>query len=140
MNLGMASMTARQMRFSVLASARELDSHCDTPHIVQQAMTSKSTACSTVSTVCRSLLGGAVLTHVSVIVFVCLCADVVCLCACFFRFINQLMRRRPLTVHGDGNNTRNFLYVEDVARAFDCILHKAEVGRVYNIGGTNEYR
>jgi UDP-glucose 4,6-dehydratase len=56
------------------------------------------------------------------------------------KFINQLMRRRPLTVHGDGNNTRNFLYVEDVARAFDCILHKADIGRIYNIGGTNEYR
>ena len=61
-------------------------------------------------------------------------------CCELLRFINQLMRRRPLTVHGDGNNTRNFLYVEDVARAFDCILHKAEVGHVYNIGGTNEYR
>jgi dTDP-D-glucose 4,6-dehydratase len=33
---------------------------------------------------------------------------------------------------------RNFLFVEDVARAFDTVLHKAEVGHVYNIGGTNE--
>merc|ERR1712094_37258 len=37
-----------------------------------------------------------------------------------------------------GENTRNFLFVEDVARAFDCILHKAEIGKVYNIGGSNE--
>jgi UDP-glucose 4,6-dehydratase len=35
-------------------------------------------------------------------------------------------------------NTRNFLYVEDVARAFDVILHKGTVGDIYNIGGANE--
>ncbi|CAM9120054.1 unnamed protein product [Phaeothamnion confervicola] len=55
------------------------------------------------------------------------------------KFINQLMRGRPLTVHGSGNNTRNFLFVEDVARAFDVIMHQGQVAHVYNIGGTNEY-
>lgn len=35
-------------------------------------------------------------------------------------------------------NTRNYLYVEDVARAFDVILHKGSVGDIYNIGGRNE--
>lgn len=54
------------------------------------------------------------------------------------KFINQLMRGRALTLHGDGTNTRNFLYVEDVARAFDVILHKGEIGHIYNIGGANE--
>lgn len=54
------------------------------------------------------------------------------------KFINQLMRGKPVTIHGDGGNTRNFLYVEDVARAFDCILHRGEVGNIYNVGGTNE--
>jgi len=54
------------------------------------------------------------------------------------KFINQLMRGRVVTLHGDGSNTRNFLYVEDVARAFDVILHKGEVGHIYNIGGKNE--
>ena len=54
------------------------------------------------------------------------------------KFTNQLQRGRPVTLHGDGKNTRNFLFVEDVARAFDCILHKGQVGRVYNIGGSNE--
>ena len=49
-------------------------------------------------------------------------------------------RSRPLTIHGTGQNTRNFLYVEDVARAFDVILHKGDSGRIYNIGGSNEYR
>mmetsp|Transcript_7495 Transcript_7495/g.31012 ORF Transcript_7495/g.31012 Transcript_7495/m.31012 type:complete len:356 (+) Transcript_7495:62-1129(+) len=54
------------------------------------------------------------------------------------KFINQLARDRPVTLHGTGQNTRNFLFVEDVARAFDVILHKASVGKVYNIGGSNE--
>lgn len=54
------------------------------------------------------------------------------------KFINLLLRDRPLTLHGDGSNTRNFLYVKDVARAFDTILHKGLEGRIYNIGGKNE--
>jgi UDP-glucose 4,6-dehydratase len=54
------------------------------------------------------------------------------------KFINQLMRGRPVTLHGTGENTRNFLFVEDVTRAFEIILFKAQVGIVYNIGGTNE--
>jgi len=54
------------------------------------------------------------------------------------KFTNQLLRNRAVTIHGDGSNTRNFLYVEDVAKAFDVILHKGEIGRIYNIGGNNE--
>mmetsp|Transcript_19828 Transcript_19828/g.33167 ORF Transcript_19828/g.33167 Transcript_19828/m.33167 type:complete len:364 (-) Transcript_19828:179-1270(-) len=54
------------------------------------------------------------------------------------KFINQLMRGRCVTLHGTGTNTRNFLFVEDVARAFEVILFKSEVGKIYNIGGTNE--
>lgn len=54
------------------------------------------------------------------------------------KFINQLLRGLPVTLHGDGSNTRNFLFVEDVARAFDVILHKGVVGHIYNIGGDNE--
>jgi len=54
------------------------------------------------------------------------------------KFINQLMRGRPVTLHGTGSNKRNFLYVEDVARAFEIILFKSKVGMIYNIGGTNE--
>jgi UDP-glucose 4,6-dehydratase len=54
------------------------------------------------------------------------------------KFVNQLMRGLPLTLHGTGSNTRNYLYVEDVARAFDVILHKGTVGSIYNIGGNNE--
>jgi UDP-glucose 4,6-dehydratase len=54
------------------------------------------------------------------------------------KFTNQLMRGKQLTLHGDGSNTRNFLYVKDVANAFDTILHKGQPGHVYNIGGDNE--
>eukprot|EP00904_Undaria_pinnatifida_P009244 jgi/Undpi1/544/HiC_scaffold_10.g04008.m1 len=54
------------------------------------------------------------------------------------KFINQLMRGKKLTVHGTGENTRNFLYVADVASAFDKILHQAVEGHIYNIGGSNE--
>jgi UDP-glucose 4,6-dehydratase len=54
------------------------------------------------------------------------------------KFTSQLLRDMPLTLHGDGSNTRNFLYVEDVARAFDIIMHKGLPGHVYNIGGKNE--
>ena len=54
------------------------------------------------------------------------------------KFINLLSRGRKVTLHGTGENTRNFLFVEDVARAFEVILFKGKVGMVYNIGGTNE--
>ncbi len=54
------------------------------------------------------------------------------------KFINQLTRGRKVTLHGTGTNTRNFLYVEDVARAFEVILFNSIVGHIYNIGGTNE--
>ena len=40
------------------------------------------------------------------------------------KFINQLMRGRNVTLHGTGTNTRNFLFVEDVARAFEILLFK----------------
>ena len=54
------------------------------------------------------------------------------------KFINQLTRGRKVTLHGTGANKRNFLFVEDVARAFEIILFKAKVGVIYNIGGSNE--
>eukprot|EP00586_Coscinodiscus_wailesii_P001600 CAMPEP_0172484512 /NCGR_PEP_ID=MMETSP1066-20121228/12004_1 /TAXON_ID=671091 /ORGANISM="Coscinodiscus wailesii, Strain CCMP2513" /LENGTH=371 /DNA_ID=CAMNT_0013249099 /DNA_START=87 /DNA_END=1202 /DNA_ORIENTATION=- len=54
------------------------------------------------------------------------------------KFVNQLLRGQSVTLHGDGSNTRNFLYVVDVAKAFDVILHKGKIGHIYNIGGENE--
>ena len=56
------------------------------------------------------------------------------------KFINQLLRGNKVTLHGTRQNTRNFLYVEDVARAFEIILFKGQVGNIYNIGGSNELK
>lgn len=50
------------------------------------------------------------------------------------KFILRLTKGLPCCIHGDGSHTRNFLYVEDVARAFDAVLHKGIVGHTYNIG------
>ena len=50
------------------------------------------------------------------------------------------MRGKTLPIHGDGSNERSYLYCEDVAEAFEVILHKGEVGHVYNIGTKKERR
>lgn len=50
------------------------------------------------------------------------------------KFINLLLRGRKCCIHGDGTNTRSFLYVADVADAFITLLHKGKVGEIYNIG------
>ena len=44
-----------------------------------------------------------------------------------------------LPVHGDGSALRSYLYVSDVAAAFEVLLHRGEVGEVYNIGTTKEF-
>ncbi|CAI9757107.1 unnamed protein product [Fraxinus pennsylvanica] len=56
------------------------------------------------------------------------------------KFILLAMRGQPLPIHGDGSNVRSYLYCEDVAEAFECVLHKGEVGHVYNIGTKKERR
>jgi UDP-glucose 4,6-dehydratase len=55
------------------------------------------------------------------------------------KFICRLMKDMPCCLHGDGSSRRMFLYVEDVAAAFDTILHKGEIGEIYNIGSSDEY-
>ncbi len=55
-------------------------------------------------------------------------------------FINNIRQRKALPVYGKGVNVRDWLYVEDHARAIDVILHKGVQGETYNIGGHNEYR
>lgn len=54
------------------------------------------------------------------------------------KFILLAMRGMPLPIHGDGLNVRSYLYSEDVAEAFEVILHRGEVGHVYNIGTDKE--
>jgi len=53
-------------------------------------------------------------------------------------FINNIRNRKPLPVYGKGENVRDWLYVEDHARAIDLIFHNGTPGETYNIGGFNE--
>uniref|UniRef100_A0A0D6QZ49 UDP-glucose 4,6-dehydratase n=1 Tax=Araucaria cunninghamii TaxID=56994 RepID=A0A0D6QZ49_ARACU len=56
------------------------------------------------------------------------------------KFILLAMQGKPLPIHGDGSNVRSYLYCEDVAEAFEVVLHRGEVGHVYNIGTQKERR
>lgn len=55
-------------------------------------------------------------------------------------FINNIRNRKPLPVYGKGENVRDWLYVEDHARAIDLIFHEGKDGETYNIGGFNEWK
>ena len=55
-------------------------------------------------------------------------------------FINNIRQRKRLPVYGAGENVRDWLYVEDHARAIDIIFHRGKVADTYNIGGFNEWR
>ena len=55
-------------------------------------------------------------------------------------FINNIRHRRPLPVYGRGENVRDWLYVEDHARAVDTIFHNGRPAETYNIGGFNEWK
>lgn len=55
-------------------------------------------------------------------------------------FINNICHRKPLPVYGKGENVRDWLYVEDHARAIELIFHKGKVSETYNIGGFNEWK
>jgi dTDP-glucose 4,6-dehydratase len=54
--------------------------------------------------------------------------------------INNVINGKPLPVYGKGENVRDWLFVEDHARAIDMIFHKGKAGDVYNIGGNNEWK
>ena len=55
-------------------------------------------------------------------------------------FINNIRHRKPLPVYGKGENVRDWLYVEDHARAIDLVFHKGIPASTYNIGGFNEWK
>lgn len=55
-------------------------------------------------------------------------------------FISNICQRKNLPVYGTGENVRDWLYVEDHARAIDLIFHKGKVADTYNIGGFNEWK
>ena len=55
-------------------------------------------------------------------------------------FIKNIIANKPLPVYGNGENIRDWLYVEDHAKAIDTVFHKGKIGETYNIGGFNEWR
>jgi len=55
-------------------------------------------------------------------------------------FINNILNDKPLPVYGDGNYTRDWLYVIDHAIAIDLVFHKGKNHQTYNIGGFNEWK
>ncbi|MCM1489666.1 MAG: dTDP-glucose 4,6-dehydratase [Muribaculum sp.] len=55
-------------------------------------------------------------------------------------FINNIRHGKPLPVYGKGENVRDWLFVEDHARAIDLIFHKGKIADTYNIGGFNEWK
>ena len=55
-------------------------------------------------------------------------------------FINNIINNKPLPVYGDGNYTRDWLFVEDHAIAIDLVFHEGKNQETYNIGGFNEWK
>ncbi len=55
-------------------------------------------------------------------------------------FIHNIIQNKPLPVYGDGNYTRDWLYVKDHAEAIDLVFHQGKSGETYNIGGFNEWK
>jgi len=55
------------------------------------------------------------------------------------KFVRRLVNGLPVCIHGDGSNSRHFIFVTDVANAFDTIMHKGVDGEVYNIGCDDEF-
>lgn len=55
-------------------------------------------------------------------------------------FINNIIKNKPLPVYGDGKYTRDWLFVEDHAKAIDLVFHKGKNHETYNIGGFNEWQ
>lgn len=55
-------------------------------------------------------------------------------------FINNIIQKKPLPVYGKGENTRDWLYVIDHARAIDVVFHNGRSGEHYNVGGFNEWK
>lgn len=54
--------------------------------------------------------------------------------------IHNIKNNLPLPIYGDGKYTRDWLFVEDHARAIDVVFHNGKIGETYNIGGFNEWQ
>ena len=55
-------------------------------------------------------------------------------------FINNIVNNKPLPIYGKGENVRDWLFVNDHAKAIDVIFHEGKLGQTYNIGGFNEWK
>jgi len=55
-------------------------------------------------------------------------------------FINNIINNKPLPIYGNGQNVRDWLFVNDHVRAIDIIFHNGKLGDTYNIGGSNEWK
>jgi dTDP-glucose 4,6-dehydratase len=54
--------------------------------------------------------------------------------------IHNIIHQKPLPVYGKGENVRDWLFVEDHAKAIDKVFHEGKIGETYNIGGFNEWK
>ncbi len=54
--------------------------------------------------------------------------------------INNAIQKKEIPVYGEGKNIRDWLYVEDHAKAIDLVMHEGKAGETYNIGGFNEWK
>ncbi len=54
--------------------------------------------------------------------------------------INNIIQEKPLPVYGKGENIRDWIYVDDHAKAIDAVFHNGKPGAVYNVGGNNEWK
>ncbi|TYT21027.1 dTDP-glucose 4,6-dehydratase [Dictyoglomus thermophilum] len=54
--------------------------------------------------------------------------------------IKRALEGKPIPVYGDGQNVRDWIYVEDNCKGIDLVLHKGRIGEIYNIGGGNEWK
>jgi dTDP-glucose 4,6-dehydratase len=54
--------------------------------------------------------------------------------------IHNIIHNKPLPVYGKGENVRDWLFVEDHAKAIDKVFHEGKIGETYNIGGFNEWK
>ena len=54
--------------------------------------------------------------------------------------VKNIINNKPIPVYGNGENIRDWIYVDDHVRAIDLIFHKGQIGKTYNIGGSNEIK
>ena len=54
--------------------------------------------------------------------------------------VHNIINNKPIPVYGNGENIRDWIYVDDLVKAINLIFHKGQIGETYNIGGSNELK